>query len=147
MAESNNRLLVKVASPDGLAFSSAALSLTLQTADGVIQILPGHAEIITALEAGEMVILDEHQHEDVFALGEGFALIGSDVVTIVADFAEDDGLVKEDEVERAMKRAEEVLRDALKMTPQEREEQEFVLRKSAVQLQVFRSRRKNRPVR
>lgn len=146
MAESNNRLLVKVASPEGLAFSAAAMSLTLQTTDGVIQILPGHADIITTLEAGEMVIVDEKQEEIVFALGEGFALVGSNVITIVANFAEDE-IFNEDEVERARSNAEAALRSAATMTGQEREAQEFLLRRSTVQLQVFRSRKKNLPIR
>ncbi len=147
MADLNNRLLVKVASPEGLAFSAEAMSLTLQTTDGVIQILPGHTDIITTLEPGEMVILDAHLEEKVFALGEGFALIGSNVITILANFAEDDTLINEDEIERAKSSAEEALLGAAAMTAQEREAQEFLLRKSAVQLQVFRSRQKQRHVR
>ena len=143
MAEPNNRLLVKVASPEGLAFSAHATLLTLQTADGVIQILPGHADLITALEPGEMVILDERQEEKVFALGEGFALIGANVITILANFAEHDASINEDAVARAKSSAEEALRSAAAMTEAEREAQEFLLSKSIVELQVL-NRRKHR---
>ncbi len=147
VAESNNRLLVKVASPEGLAYSAAAISLTLQTADGVIQVLPGHTDLITALEAGEMIVIDEHGKENVFALGDGFALIDSNVITLLANFAEDDAFTVEEKVEMALRSAEDALRDADKLSPQDRDAQELLLRKSNVQLQVFRSRQKHRSAR
>ena len=134
-------LLIKVASPEGLAFSAPALSVELQTADGIIQVLPGHVDLATALTAGEMIIRSE-KSENVFALGDGFASISADVITILADFAQDEASMVVDDIERAKDRAEAALRDAGNISEDERYNLEFTIRRSAIELLVKRKREK-----
>lgn len=136
-------MLIEVASPEGLAFSAPATSITLQTADGEIEVLPGHTDLVTLLVPGELVLRDTAHDEKVFALGDGFVLIGANKVTILANFAEADALINEEEVERAQLRAQNALANAGAITDAEREELESTITRTMIELQV-KNRKKAR---
>lgn len=76
--------------------------------------------------------------ENVFALGDGFAFINENVVTILAEFAQDEALVTTEEIEAAKARAEAALNESASITDEEKRALELTLKRSIVGLQAKR---------
>ncbi len=74
--------------------------------DGQLAILPNHAPLLTALEAGLLEYRTGGEEEDM-AVGGGFLEILGNRVTVLADTAERAEAIDLDRAEAAMKRAEE----------------------------------------
>lgn len=109
MAFSSNTINVRVASPDGLALSVSAVSVELKTADGIIQVLPGHAPLVAALVPGELIIIEANGKTNLYIAGGGFAEITQDRLTLLTDLAKPQDSLEEDVVREAMSRAKEEL--------------------------------------
>ncbi len=116
--------------------------VVLPGAAGEMGILPHHAPVLTTLSYG-VVKVRRSGKEDVFAVAGGVAEVQPDLVTILADAAEN---VEEIDVARAQfakKRAEEIL---TKGPPKEQDallHVEAALRRSNLRLDVVRRYRKN----
>jgi len=80
--------------------------------DGYIGILPGHEPLITTLDIGE-VIVRENGTEKSIAINGGFAQITGKNVYILADEAHLASNKVDEEIEEAIKRAEEKLKGDL----------------------------------
>jgi F-type H+-transporting ATPase subunit epsilon len=74
-------------------------------------------------------------------VGGGFAEINSDKISVLAEFAITAEKIDEHAVEAAMKRAEQQLREAKDMDPQQYEHLQSLVRYSGVQLIVKRRQR------
>src|SRR5207237_838885 len=112
-------LELTVVTPAGIAWQKQASSVVLQTQAGEIDVLPGHAPLVTLLEPGEMWIV-HGETEELFAAGEGFAEISPERVTIFSDLAEPVESIALDATESAKKRAEQALAESARMTEDER---------------------------
>jgi F-type H+-transporting ATPase subunit epsilon len=99
-----------IVTPERVLFSEAADMVTAPGTLGEFGVLPGHAAFATTLEIGEVSIKKESQI--LFgAISGGFAEVGGDKITILADAAE---MAREIDVERAQAakaRAEESLKN------------------------------------
>ncbi len=113
----------------------------LPGAGGEMGVLPHHAPVLTTLKFG-VVKVRRAGREDIFAVAGGVAEVQPDLVTVLADAAEN---IEEIDVSRAQfakKRAEEVLAKGL---PQEADallNVEAALRRSNLRLDVVRRYRK-----
>jgi F-type H+-transporting ATPase subunit epsilon len=109
----------------------------IPTTTGQIGVLPGHAHLVTAIAAGELVYYHGDK-VDALVLAGGHAEIQPDRVRIVADFAAegDEG----ETLEAACERARAALEEA-GTTPQELIDVDLeFLRSSFGQLQMIRAR-------
>jgi len=98
-----------IVTPERVLFSEAVDMVTAPGALGEFGVLPGHAAFATTLEAGEVSIRKENQVQ-FGAISGGFAEVGGDKITILADTAE---MAREIDLERAQAaktRAEEALK-------------------------------------
>lgn len=98
----------EIVSQDRLVFEGDADIVIVPGALGEMGILPGHAPLLSALELG-VIRVKMGSEEEVFTVTGGFIEVQPDIVTIMADAAEN---VKEIDVERAqqaMERAERLL--------------------------------------
>ena len=109
MASSSNTINVRVASPDGLALSVDAICVELKTADGIIQVLPGHAPLVAALVPGELIVVEANGKTDLYVAGGGFAEITQHRLTLLTDLAKPQDTIEEDIVREAMSRAKKEL--------------------------------------
>lgn len=79
-------MLVQVITPERIEWQEKAESVTLPTATGQITILPEHIDLVSAIEAGEMVVKVAGK-ENSFFISEGVVLVKGDEVTVMADLA------------------------------------------------------------
>lgn len=115
----------------------------LPGAGGEMGILPHHAPVLTTLKLG-VIKVRRAGVDQIFAVAGGVAEVQPDLVTILADAAED---VEEIDVKRAQfakKRAEEVLSKGVPMGQDALLSMEAALRRSNLRLDVVRRYRKNR---
>jgi F-type H+-transporting ATPase subunit epsilon len=73
--------------------------------DGEFGVLPGHAYYISALKPGE-VRFRQGDRITRYVVGRGFAEVGPDHATILADFAEEAGSLNAGEIQEALDRDE-----------------------------------------
>jgi F-type H+-transporting ATPase subunit epsilon len=127
----------EIVSQDRTVFQGDVDIIILPGVAGEMGILPHHAPVLTILKYG--VIKVRHGgREDVFTVAGGLAEVQPDIVTILADAAEN---VKEIDVTRAQaakKRAEDAL---AKLKPEDHDaylRMEAALRRSNLRLDVVR---------
>ncbi|HEX8993498.1 MAG TPA: F0F1 ATP synthase subunit epsilon [Anaerolineales bacterium] len=132
----------EIVSQDRTVFQGDVDMVVLPGAGGEMGVLPHHAPVLTTLKYG--VIKVRHGgKEEVFAVAGGVAEVQPDIVTVLADAAEN---VEEIDVARAQfakKRAEESLAKGRAKDPDALLNVEAALRRSNLRLDVVRRYRKN----
>ena len=133
-------LTLEIVTPEAKVYSDTIDSVVIPTVDGEIGVLPGHIPLLTQVDDGELRV--SKGAETLFlAVSGGFAQIDGDNVRILAENAITEEKIDENAVELAMKRAEQELRDAKQLDPQQLEHLQSLVRYSGVQLAVKRRRR------
>ena len=101
-------LHLDIVTPEKKVFSDEVENVYLPGADGEMGVLPQHAGLVTALQAGELRYL--HNGEvGTLAVGSGFAEITQEKVVVLTDMALGEAEIDEDETEKALERAKEKL--------------------------------------
>lgn len=98
----------EIVSQDRMVFEGDADIVVLPGTDGEMGILPHHAPLLTTLKYG-LIKVREKTQEQVFTVAGGVAEIQPDIVTILADAAENVQEIDVARAEDARKRAEEAL--------------------------------------
>ena len=133
-------LTLEIVTPEARVYSDMVDTVVIPTVDGEIGVLPGHIPLLTQVDDGELRVLKGA--ETMFlAVSGGFAQIDGDKVRILAENAITEEKIDENAVELAMKRAEQELREAKQLDPQQLEHLQSLVRYSGVQLAVKRRRR------
>ncbi len=104
--------------------------VTLPAAEGEIQILPNHQDLLTSLGTGVLTIVTDGT-ERKFAISYGFAEVRNDKVVVLAETAEESTDIDTERVARSRKRAEETLSGVLtqeEFVKQERKLQRAIIR-------------------
>jgi len=133
-------LTLEIVTPEGRVYQDTIDTVVIPTTEGEVGILPGHIPLLTQVEHGELRVTKGNQMTWL-AVSGGFAEIEGDRVHILAEHAITEEKIDEGAVEAAMKRAEQELREAKSMDPQQYEHLQGLLRYSGVQLAVKRRRR------
>ncbi len=132
----------EIVSQDRTVFQGDVDMVVLPGAGGEMGILPHHAPVLTTLKYG-VVKVRQGGKEQIFAVAGGVAEVQPDIVTVLADAAEN---VEEIDVVRAQfarKRAEEILTKGLPEQQDTLLSVEAALRRSNLRLDVVRRYRKN----
>jgi F-type H+-transporting ATPase subunit epsilon len=133
----------EIVSQDRTVFEGDVDIVILPGAAGEMGILPHHAPVLAILKYG-VIKVRKNGTEELFTVAGGLAEVQPDIVTILADAAEN---VEEIDITRALaakKRAEEAL---AKITPEDHDaylRMEAALRRSNLRLDVARRFRKSR---
>jgi F-type H+-transporting ATPase subunit epsilon len=131
----------EIVSQDRTVFQGDADMVILPGAGGEMGILPHHAPVLTTLKYG-VVKVRAAGAETIFAVAGGVAEVQPDLITVLADAAEN---VEEIDVQRAQfarKRAEEALTKGVPPEPDVLLSIEAALRRSNLRLDVVRRYRK-----
>jgi F-type H+-transporting ATPase subunit epsilon len=133
-------LKLEIVTPEAKVYSDTIDSVVIPTVEGEIGILPGHIPLLTQVADGELRVSKgaEVIH---LAVGGGFAEIDGDTIRVLAEQAITEEKIDENAVEAAMKRAEQQIREAKTLDPQQLEHLQELIRYSGVQLAVKRRRR------
>lgn len=78
-----DRLQLILAGTDGYRRERSACSVILPASDGLLGILPGHAPMLCALRAGEIVCRSETGESERFAVSGGVAHVADNRVTVL----------------------------------------------------------------
>ncbi len=133
-------LTLEIVTPEAKVYSDTIDSVVIPTVEGEIGVLPGHIPLLTQVEDGELRVT-KGADTQLLVVSGGFAQIDGDRVRILAENAINEEKIDENAVEAAMKRAEQELKEAKHMDPQQYEHLQSLVRYSGVQLAVKRRRR------
>lgn len=130
-----NTLKLEIITPEEKTFSEEVDFVTLPGVEGEMGIYPNHIPLMTQVEHGEISV--KRGGEEFFlAIGEGFAKITGESVSILTDMAIQSDAIDEAAAEEARKQAEARL--AEKLSDEETAAVQAVLAKSLAQLHVKR---------
>ena len=102
---------LQIATPDGVRFSGEAESLLVRTADGDVEILKGHTELLASVLTGRVRIKTAAGERLASACG-GFLRVSKNEVSLVVttfEFSDEIDLVR---AQKAKEAAEELLKSA-----------------------------------
>ncbi len=133
-------LTLEIVTPEARVYSDTIDTVVIPTVEGEVGILPGHIPLLTQIENGELRVTKGNETL-LLAVSGGFAEIEGDRVQVLAEHAITEEKIDEKTVEDAMRRAEQQLRDAAHLDPQQYEHLQSLVRYSGVQLAVKRRRR------
>jgi F-type H+-transporting ATPase subunit epsilon len=133
-------LTLEIVTPEAKVYSDTIDSVVIPTVEGEIGILPGHIPLLAQIAQGELRV-SKGTATEWLAVGGGFAQVDGDIVRVLAENAITEEKIDETAVETAMKRAEDQLKEAKNMDPQQYEHLQSLIRYAGVQLAVKRRRR------
>jgi F-type H+-transporting ATPase subunit epsilon len=127
----------EIVSQDRTVFQGEADMVLLPGTDGEMGILPHHAPLLTTLKYGIIRVRSQGE-EKIFTVAGGIAEVQPDLVTILADAAEDIEEIDVQRAEAARKRAEESLAKGVPADSDSYLLIEAALRKSNLRLDAVR---------
>jgi F-type H+-transporting ATPase subunit epsilon len=133
-------LTLEIVTPEAKVYSDTIDSVVIPTVEGEIGILPGHIPLVTQVQDGELRVQKGGQIQ-LLAVSGGFAQVDDLKVRVLAERAISEEKIDEGAVEAALKRAEQELKDAKNIDPQQYEHLQSLIRYSGVQLAVKRRKR------
>lgn len=129
-------LTIEIVTPEKKAFTGQADAVTVPTAAGEIQLLPGHIPLTSLVVAGELVVQNGGSIERL-AVDKGFVRILGDVVSVITEAAIDEKKIDLSAVQAAQERAEKALAAAQNapgdIDPAELEKLEQIIRFAVIQ--------------
>ena len=131
-------LHLEIITPDSKIFEGDVDSVQLPGAEGEMGILPGHEALVTELQAGALIIVQQGQPKTL-AIGDGFAEISAKNVGVLTDGAIYEKDIDEQKAEEAVKRAEDLLKSNT-LEGEELEATQASLARSLAQIKVKRRR-------
>jgi len=123
----------EIVSQDRMVFEGDADMVTLPGTDGEMGILPHHSPLLTTLRFGFIKVRTKDK-EEIFTVAGGVAEVQPDLVTILADAAENVEEIDTARAEEARKRAEEYLAQGTPMDTDSYLRMEAALRRSNLRL-------------
>jgi F-type H+-transporting ATPase subunit epsilon len=132
-----NKLRLEIVTPYGLILGDDVDEVTTSGSEGEFGVLPGHVPFITTLKIGMLTYKKGNETRYVF-VNSGYAEVGPDKVTILADSAEKSEDIDVERAKAAMKRAEERLK---KMEEIDFGRAESAIERAAARVQIAERRR------
>lgn len=132
----------KIITPMRTALEAEVTSIHLPATTGEMEVLPGHASIITSVANGELIYTCPGQTPQSLFVGGGFLQVDKDDVLLVTDTALTVDEIDTSSVERALERAQAAFRDGASVL--DREEQAKLEAAISKQLAMLDFRKKRR---
>lgn len=129
----------KIITPMRTALETEVLSVTLPGSGGEMEILPGHADLITSVANGELVYRPVGGESQGLFIGGGFLQVEREQILLVTDTALEAADIDADTVQDALARAQEALRNQASVLS--REEQTYLETCIAKQLAMLEYQR------
>jgi F-type H+-transporting ATPase subunit epsilon len=131
----------EIVSQDRLVFEGDVDIVVLPGSAGEMGILPHHAPLLTTLKYG-FIKVRQQGNEEVFTVAGGVAEVQPEIVTILADAAENIEEIDETRAEQARERAQEMLAKGVPAETDAYLAIEAALRRSNLRLDAVRRFRK-----
>jgi F-type H+-transporting ATPase subunit epsilon len=133
----------EIVSQDRQVFSGEADMVIVPGAQGEMGILPNHAPLLSTLKFGILRIRYQGQ-EQVFTIAGGVVEVQPDLVTVMADAAENVLEIDISRAEAAKRRAEDILKQGLPPDTDAYMKIESALRRSTLRLEAVKRYRGQR---
>ena len=104
-----NTLKLEIVTPSAVVYSEDVSLVALPGRQGDMGIYPNHVPLMTKVAAGEVEVTRDGQKE-MLAVGEGFAEVTGERVSILTDMAALEADIDEAKAEEALKAAEDRLK-------------------------------------
>jgi len=130
----------EIVSQDRMVFEGDADIVIIPGESGEMGILPNHAPLLSTLKMGIINVRFKDKEED-FTVSGGIVEVQPDVITILADAAENVREIDISRAESAKKRAEEILKKGPPPDTDEYLAMEAALRRSNLRLEAVRKYR------
>jgi F-type H+-transporting ATPase subunit epsilon len=127
----------EIVSQDRMVFSGDVDIVVLPGSDGEMGILPHHAPLLTTLKIGIIKVRSSGK-EEVFTVAGGIAEVQPEIVTVLADAAENVQEIDVARAEAARKRAQEILAKGVPADTDSYLKMEAALRKSNLRLDAVK---------
>lgn len=131
----------EIVSQDRTVFEGDVDIVVLPGAAGEMGILPNHAPLLTTLNFGVIKVRTKGE-EEIFTVAGGVAEIQPDIITVLADAAENIMEIDLERADAARKRAEEALEEGVPADTDTYLAVEAALRRSNLRLDAVRRYRK-----
>lgn len=132
----------KIITPMRTALEAEVTSIHLPATTGELEVLPGHASLITSVANGELSYTCPGQEPQSLFVGGGFLQVDKDDVLLVTDTALTVDEIDTTSVEAALERAQAAFRDGASVL--DREEQAKLEAAIAKQIAILDFRKKRR---
>jgi len=127
----------EIVSQDRTVFEDDVDIVVLPGTDGEMGILPHHAPLLTTLNYGLIKVRIKDQ-EQVFTVAGGVAEVQPEIVTVLADAAENVEEIDEERADAAKRRAEEMIEKGVPIDTDAYLAIEAALRRSNLRLEAVR---------
>jgi F-type H+-transporting ATPase subunit epsilon len=134
----------EIVSQDRMVYEGDVDIVVLPGTDGEMGILPHHAPLLTTLKMG-LIKIRTGGKEEIFTVAGGVAEVQPDLVTILADAAENVEEIDVARAESARRRAEEILAKGVPADSDAYLRMEAALRKSNLRLDAVKRYRRTSP--
>jgi len=134
----------EIVSQDRTVFEGDVDIVVLPGSAGEMGILPNHAPLLTTLKFG-IVKVRTREQEEIFTVAGGIAEVQPDLVTVLADAAENIREIDMERAEAAMQRAQEALEKGPPADSDTYLAVEAALRRSNLRLEAVRRYRRAAP--
>lgn len=101
----------KIITPLRTALDTEVSSIMLPATQGEMEILPGHADLITSVANGELIYRPAQGESASLFVGGGFLQVDKNQVLLVTDTALQAAEIDNDSVQQALERAQKAIRD------------------------------------
>ena len=136
----------EIVSQDRLVYEGDADIVVVPGVAGEMGILPNHAPLLTTLKFGILKVR-YREREEVFTVAGGVVEVQPDIITVLADAAENVEEIDLARAEAARKRAEEYIEQGPPPDTDEYLAMEAALRRSNLRLEAARRYRRRKPTR
>jgi F-type H+-transporting ATPase subunit epsilon len=142
--ENHMTIKCEIVSQDRMVYQGDVDIVVLPGAAGEMGILPHHAPLLTTLKYG-VIKIRQQGNEQLFTVAGGVAEVQPDIVTVLADAAENIEEIDVTRAEQARERAQEMLAKGVPADTDAYLAMEAALRRSNLRLEAVRRYRKGSP--
>src|SRR5216110_1995869 len=103
-------LKLEIVTPEEKIYSEDVDMVTLPGAEGELGIYPQHVPVLTTLKPGELRVFKDGR-ETSLAVGDGFAEITGDAISVLTDMAVESAAIDEAAAEAAIARAQAAMKE------------------------------------
>ena len=137
------KIVFKIITPSGVIHNSSPTSVTVDTLDGQLTILPEHTPVLVPIKAGEVMIKNNQNEEISLAVHDGFLeVLKGSIVNVLVDDAIHEAEIDEKKVKEATERAEKLKKQKLDKSSVEYAKVAARLEHELTKLRIINKRRR-----
>ncbi len=126
-----------IVSQDRMVFSGEAEMVIIPGSEGVMGILPNHSPVLTTFNFGIITVITK-QDRNYFTVAGGIAEVQPDLITVLADAAENVEELDISRAEKARERAEKLLKESSYTDDSDQDALKNALKRSTFRLEAIK---------